>query len=157
MTQFNKPKLVQPIEILLVEDDAADIKLTRRALEHERVLNNLHIVRDGVDAMRFLRQQGEFADAPRPDLILLDLNLPRKDGRETLQDIKHDPQLRMIPVVVITTSDNEADVVRSYMEHANSYITKPVDMEQFKKAVMAITDYWFSVVKLPPKLPQSES
>ena len=141
----------RPIEILLVEDDLADIKLTKRALENDRVLNEIHVVRDGVEAMQFLRQEGEFADVPRPDLILLDLNMPRKDGRETLHDIKSDPHLKTIPVVVVTTSNDEADVARSYMEHANSYITKPVDMEQFKKAIQAVNAYWFSVVQLPPK------
>jgi CheY-like chemotaxis protein len=142
---------MQPIEILLVEDDLADIKLTQRALASGRIANNVHIARDGVDAMHFLRGEPPFDGAPRPDLVLLDLNLPRKDGREVLQDIKGDAQLRSIPVVVLTTSADEADIRQSYLEYANSYITKPVDLEQFKAAVMQATNYWFTVVKLPPK------
>jgi len=139
------------IEILLVDDDLADIKLTLRALDRGRILNKVSVVRDGVEAMQFLRQEGGFADAPRPDLIFLDLNMPRKDGRETLREIKNDPRLKSIPVVVLTTSISEADVAGSYLEHANSFITKPVDLEQFYKAITEINTYWFSVVKLPPK------
>lgn len=142
---------IRPMEILLVEDDPADIKLTKRALEKDRILNRIHVVRDGIEAMQFLHQEGEFADAPRPDLILLDLNMPRKDGRETLHEIKSDPHLQMIPVVVVTTSVEESDIAKSYTEHANSYITKPVDMFQFHKAIQAVNAYWFSVVKLPPQ------
>ncbi|MBX3439608.1 MAG: response regulator [Planctomycetaceae bacterium] len=141
---------VRPLQILLVEDDLADIKLTRRALERDGLLNEIHVARDGVEAMQFLRQERQFKDMPRPDLVLLDLNMPRKDGRETLHEIKNDPHLKTIPVVIVTTSEDEADVARSYLEHANSYITKPVDMEQFRKAVQGINAYWFSVVRLPP-------
>lgn len=142
---------MQPIEILLVEDDAADIKLTKRALEGGRIANNVHVARDGVEAMRFLRGEPPFEKAPRPDLVLLDLNMPRKDGREVLQEVKRDEALRAIPIVVLTTSDLEIDIYRSYLEHANSYITKPVNLDQFKAAVLQATEYWFSVVKLPPK------
>ncbi len=142
---------VRPIQILLIEDDLADIKLTKRALENERILNDIHVVRDGVEAMQFLRREEEYENVPRPDLILLDLNMPRKDGRETLHEIKTDPELKTIPVVVMTTSEDESDVSRSYLEHANSYITKPVDMDQFKHVVQVINAYWFSVVKLPSK------
>lgn len=140
-----------PIEILLVEDDPADIKLSKRVFENHRILNNIHITRDGVEALQFLRKEGKYADAPRPDLILLDLNMPRKDGRETLHEIKNDRNLQTIPVVVLTTSEDESDIEKSYLEHANSYITKPVDMEQFTNAILQFNSYWFSVVKLPPK------
>ncbi len=139
------------IEILLVDDDLADIKLTQRALEGGRIANNVHVARDGVEAMQFLRGEPPFKGAPRPDLVLLDLNMPRKDGREVLQEIKVDADLRTIPVVVLTTSDDDTDVQRSYLEHANSYITKPVDLQQFKEALIRTTEYWFAVVKLPPK------
>ena len=142
---------MQPIEILLVEDDLADIQLTKRALEGGGIANRIHVVRDGVEAMQFFRGQPPFQGAPRPDLVLLDLNLPRKDGRQVLKDVKNDPELRSIPIVVLTTSDDDSDIQRSYMEHANSYITKPVDLEQFKLSVLRATEYWFSVVKLPRK------
>jgi len=142
---------MQPIEILLVEDDLADIKLTKRALEAGRIANNVYVARDGVEAMQFLRSEFPFSGMPRPDLMLLDLNMPRKDGREVLQEVKGDSVLRSIPVVVLTTSAEEADIQRAYLEHVNSYITKPVDLEQFKSAVLQATDYWFSVVKLPLK------
>lgn len=136
--------MTRPLEILIVDDDLTDIKLAIRSLERNRVLNNIHVARDGIEALQFLHQEEEFSDAPRPDLILLDLNMPRKDGRETLRDIKNDPDLKAIPVIIMTTSEQEADI-----EHANSYITKPVDMEQFHKIVEAINAYWFTVVKLP--------
>jgi len=138
------------IEILLVEDNPAEVDLARETLELAKIHTNLHVAMDGVDAMRFLRQEGEFADKPRPDLVLLDLNLPRKDGREVLQDIKGDPELRSIPVVVLTSSTAERDVVKTYSLGANCYITKPVDLEQFSAVVKSIEDFWFVVVRLPP-------
>jgi CheY-like chemotaxis protein len=139
----------KPIEILLVEDNAADVRLTQEALKEGKVRNNLHVARDGMEALEFLRRQGKFNDATRPDLILLDLNLPRRDGREVLADIKSDPDLKMIPVVVLTTSSAEADILRSYKLHANCYITKPVDLEQFVNVVKSIDDFWLTVVRLP--------
>jgi len=141
----------QPINILLVDDDLADIKLTKRALKAGRVLNNVHVVKDGIEAMAFLRGEDEFANAPRPDLVLLDLNMPRMGGREVLQEVKADDHLKSIPIVVLSTSAADSDIAMSYSKHANSYITKPVDTEQFNRAVVAVTDYWFSVVKLPEK------
>ena len=138
-----------PIEILLVEDNAADVRLTQEALREGKVQNNLTIARDGEEALKILRREGAHAAAPRPDLILLDLNLPRKDGREVLQDIKADPELKTIPVVVLTTSSAEVDIVKSYQLHANCYITKPVDLEQFISVVKSIDDFWLSIVRLP--------
>ena len=139
----------KPIEILLVEDNAADVRLTEEALKEGKVRNHLHVARDGMEALDFLHRQGKFKDATRPDLILLDLNLPRRDGREVLADIKNDPGLKMIPVVVLTTSSAEADILKSYKLHANCYITKPVDLEQFVNVVKSIDDFWLTVVKLP--------
>ncbi len=139
------------IEILLVEDSPSDTELTREALREAKVRNHLSVVEDGVEAMEFLRQQGAHADAPRPDLIMLDLNLPRKDGREVLAEIKEDPDLKSIPVVVLTTSQAEQDILRAYNLHANCYITKPVDFEQFLEAVRSIETFWLLVVKLPPR------
>jgi CheY-like chemotaxis protein len=139
----------RPIEILLVEDNPGDVRLTVEGLNEGKVRNNLHVARDGVEALAFLRRQGQFADAVRPDLILLDLNLPRKDGREVLADIKADPQLRTIPVVVLTTSRAEQDVLHSYELQANCYITKPVDLEQFITVVKSIEDFWLTIVTLP--------
>jgi len=141
----------KPIDILLVDDDEGDVLLTKRALKNGRIFNSLSAAKDGVEAMAFLRQEGEYADAPRPDLILLDLNMPRMDGRETLAQIKQDKNLRSIPVVVLTTSDSEQDVLQSYDLQASCYITKPGDLEQFTNVVRAIKDFWFSVVKLPPR------
>jgi CheY-like chemotaxis protein len=141
----------RPIEILLVEDNPGDVRLTIEALKEGKVHNKLTVARDGVEAVDFLRRQGRFTDASRPDLILLDLNLPRKDGREVLAEIKEDPVLRRIPVVVLTTSKAEEDIVRTYDLHANCYITKPVDLEQFISVVRSIDDFWLSVVRLPPK------
>lgn len=141
----------KPIEILLVEDNPADVRLTEEALKEGKVRNHLHVARDGVDALEFLLRVGKYADAVRPDLILLDLNLPRKDGREVLAAIKHDPDLKLIPVVVLTTSSAEADILRSYKLHANCYITKPVDLDQFVKVVKSIDDFWLTVVRLPEK------
>jgi len=137
------------IQILLVEDNPGDVRLTQEALREGKVHNELSVVGDGVDALAFLRREGGFADAPKPDLILLDLNLPRKDGREVLEELKADPDLRRIPVVVLTTSKAEEDVIRSYDLHANCYITKPVDLDQFIHVVQSIEDFWLTVVKLP--------
>jgi CheY-like chemotaxis protein len=143
----------KPIEILLVEDNAADVRLTEEALKEGKVRNNLHVARDGMEALEFLRRQGKHANATRPDLILLDLNLPRRDGREVLAEIKNDSELKMIPVVVLTTSSAEADILKSYKLHANCYITKPVDLEQFVNVVKSIDDFWLTVVRLPSELP----
>jgi two-component system, chemotaxis family, response regulator Rcp1 len=140
---------IRPIDILLVEDNPGDVRLTVEALREGKVHNNLHVVGDGVDALAFLHREGQYADAPTPDLILLDLNLPRKDGREVLAEIKADPQLRRIPVVVLTTSNAEQDVLRSYDLHANCYITKPVDLDQFINVVRTIEEFWLAVVTLP--------
>jgi two-component system, chemotaxis family, response regulator Rcp1 len=142
----------KPIEILLVEDNPADVRLTQEALKEGKVRNNLHIARDGIEAIEFLRRVGKFANATRPDLILLDLNLPRKDGREVLADIKADPELKAIPVVVLTTSAAEADIFKIYKLHANCYITKPVDLDQFVKVVKSIDDFWLTVVRLPSEM-----
>ncbi|HZR46651.1 MAG TPA: response regulator [Candidatus Manganitrophaceae bacterium] len=140
---------VRPIEILLVEDSPGDVRLTKEALKEGKVLNHLHIAGDGVEALAFLRREGSYAGVPRPDLILLDLNLPRKDGREVLETIKEDPELRRIPVVILTTSSAERDVLQSYDLHANCYVTKPVDLEQFISVVRSVEDFWLTVVKLP--------
>ena len=137
------------IEVLLVEDDPGDVLMTKEAFEDNKVKNNLNVVSDGVDAMAFLRKEGKFTDAPTPDLILLDLNLPRMDGREVLAAIKADERLRHIPVVVLTTSGSHEDVVGSYRLHANAYVTKPVDFEQFIRVVRQIDDFFVGVVKLP--------
>jgi CheY-like chemotaxis protein len=141
--------MARPIEVLLVEDDPGDVVLTKEAFADNKVGNSLHVVSDGEEALRFLRQEGEFAEAPRPDLILLDLNLPRKDGREVLEEVKGDPELRRIPVVVLTTSEAEEDILRSYHLHANAYVAKPVDFDQFIKVVRHIDDFFVTVVKLP--------
>jgi two-component system, chemotaxis family, response regulator Rcp1 len=140
---------VTPIEILLVEDSPSDIDLTREALEDTRVHNNLSVVTDGVEALAFLRCEGKYAKAPHPDLILLDLNLPKKDGREVLAEIKADPQLKQIPVIVLTTSSDERDVQACYKAGASSYIQKPVDLDGFMRAIERLNDYWFEVVILP--------
>ena len=140
---------VEPIEILLVEDSPADVDLTREALDDAKVHNNLHVVGDGVEALAFLRHDGRYAEAPHPDLILLDLNLPKKDGREVLAEIKADPLLRRIPVVVLTTSEAEQDILRSYDLHANCYVTKPVDLDAFIHVVRSIEDFWLAIVRLP--------
>jgi chemotaxis family two-component system response regulator Rcp1 len=139
----------EPIEILLVEDNPGDIRLTQEALKDSKLHNNLSVARDGVEAMDFLKQRDGYNDAPRPDIILLDLNLPRKDGREVLQEIKDDPRLRLIPVVVMTTSEDEEDILKSYQLHANCYITKPVDLDRFITIVKTIENFWFQIVKLP--------
>ena len=139
-----------PIEILLVEDNPGDVRLTKEALKEGKVYSNLHTVKDGVEAMEFLRRQGKYKDVPRPDIILLDLNLPRKDGREVLEEIKSDELLKRIPVVVLTTSKAEEDVLRTYNLHANCYVTKPVDLEKFMVVVKSIDVFWLTVVTLPP-------
>ena len=138
-----------PIEILLVEDNPGDERLTREALKEGKVYHKLHWAKDGVEAMEFLQQKGKYKDSPRPDIILLDLNLPKKDGREVLQDIKQDEKLKRIPVVVLTTSKAEEDVLRTYNLHANCYVTKPVDLDQFITVVKSIEDFWLTIVKLP--------
>lgn len=138
-----------PIEILFVEDNARDARLAVEALKESKVNNNLYHVKDGVEAMAFLRREGDYAHMPMPDLVLLDLNMPRKDGREVLAEIKEDPRLRVIPVVVLTTSEAERDLVRSYDLHANAYVVKPIDLDRFVEVVQAIEDFWFVVVKLP--------
>jgi len=140
-----------PVEILLVEDNPGDARLAREGLRECKIYNNLHVVDDGVKAMAFLRRQGEYAKAPRPDLILLDLNLPKKDGREVLQEIKQDEHLRLIPVCILTTSKAEEDIVKSYSLHANCYVTKPLGLQQFVEVVRSIESFWFTIVKLPPK------
>ncbi len=140
----------RPVEILLVEDNPGDERLTREALKEGKVYSNLHWVKDGVEAMEFLRRNGKYKDVPRPDIILLDLNLPKKDGREVLQDIKNDAELRRIPVVVLTTSKAEEDVLRTYELHANCYVTKPVDLEKFIVVVKSIDVFWLTVATLPP-------
>uniref|UniRef100_A0AAU3GKR1 Response regulator n=1 Tax=Streptomyces sp. NBC_01401 TaxID=2903854 RepID=A0AAU3GKR1_9ACTN len=143
--------VVHPIEVLLVEDDPGDELMTREAFEDNKIRNTLHVVRDGQEALDFLYRQGEHTKAPRPDLILLDLNLPKYDGRQVLERIKTDPELALIPVVVLTTSSAEEDILRSYKLHANAYVTKPVDLEQFIGAVRQIDDFFVSVVRLPPR------
>jgi two-component system, chemotaxis family, response regulator Rcp1 len=144
-----KNQTLKPIEILLVEDNPGDVQLTKEALEEGNLFVNLSVANDGVEAMAFLRRQGEHADAPTPDIILLDLNLPKKGGREVLQEIKADADLKCIPVVVLTTSEAEADIVSTYGLHANCYITKPVDIDQFIKIVQLLEQFWFTIVQLP--------
>jgi chemotaxis family two-component system response regulator Rcp1 len=141
--------LCRSVEILLVEDNPGDVRLTQEALKDNKLHNNLHVVKDGVEALAFLRREGQYSGCPRPDLILLDLNLPRKDGREVLAEIKADPRFRRIPVVVLTTSKAEEDILRAYDLSANCYITKPVDFEQFIHVVRSIEDFWLAMVKLP--------
>ncbi|WP_179401582.1 response regulator [Burkholderia guangdongensis] len=141
------------VEILLVEDSPSDVLMTREALEYYKVLNPLHVVDDGVMAMEYLRRQGPYANARRPGLIILDLNLPRKSGREVLQELKSDPSLATIPVVILTTSKSEEDVMKSYGLHANCYISKPVDFEKFTEVVRNINAFWLGVVTLPPTKP----
>lgn len=140
-----------PVEILLVEDDPGDVLITRRALDRAKISNTVHVVSDGDQAMQFLRREGPFADAPRPGLVLLDLNLPKMDGRSVLKEVKSDDDLRRIPVVVLTTSAAEEDVLRSYDLHANLYVTKPVEVEKFLDVVRQIDDFFVQVVRLPPR------
>ncbi len=143
-------QMVKPIEILLVEDNLGDADLAREALEDSKIMNNLHVVDDGEKAIAFLRREGLYGDVPRPDIILLDLNLPRKDGRQVLSEIKADESLKRIPVVILTTSRAEEDVIKSYNLHANCYITKPIDLNQFLHVVKSIEQFWLSIVVLPP-------
>ena len=146
---MNDINVVQPIEILLVEDNPGDVRLTREALKDAKVFNTLHVVEDGVTALDFLNRRGQYAEAPRPHLILLDLNLPKKNGREVLAEVKADDTLKAIPVVILTTSQAEEDVLRAYDLHANCYITKPVDFAQFADIVRTIEDFWLTIVTLP--------
>src|SRR6056297_860946 len=138
-----------PVEILLAEDNPGDVMLTKKALEEGKLANNLHVTTDGVDALEFLRQDGEHEDAPRPDLVLLDLNMPRKDGEDVLEEMQADASLRRIPVVVLTSSESEEDIAKSYELNANAYLTKPVDFDGFVEIVNRMEDFWFQVVKLP--------
>lgn len=144
------PGAVRPIEILLVEDDEGDVLLTTEALEASKVTNNMHVARNGEEALKFLRREQGYHDVSRPDIVLLDLNLPRIDGREVLAQIKSDPELRRIPIVVLTTSEAEEDILRSYDLHANAYVTKPVDFERFLEVIQSIDEFFVTVVRLPP-------
>ena len=146
---MNRSLPSEPVQILLVEDSPGDIRLTREVLRDAKIANELHIVGDGDDAMAFLRREGDYAEMPRPDLILLDLNLPRKDGREVLAELKEDPELHLIPVIVLTTSSAEQDVLRSYDLKAACYITKPIDLDEFISVVRSIETFWLSTVRLP--------
>jgi CheY-like chemotaxis protein len=146
---MQQSKAVRPVQILLVEDNPGDVRLTIEALKEAKVLNKLTVVKDGIEALLLLRRQGQHAHAARPDLILLDLNLPKKDGREVLAEIKADDKLKHIPVVILTTSQDEQDVLKSYNLYANCYITKPVDLDQFIKVVKSIEDFWLGIVVLP--------
>ena len=147
---MSEPSPSQPIEVLLVEDDPGDVLMTQEAFTDYKIANRLTVVTNGEDAIAYLRKEGRYADVPTPDLVLLDLNLPRRDGREVLRDVKGDPDLRRIPIVVLTTSEAEEDVLASYDLHANAYVRKPVDFEQFVAAVRAIDDFFITVVRLPP-------
>ena len=138
------------VEILLIEDNPGDVRLTIEALKESKIINNLDVVEDGIEALSFLKKEGIYKDKPRPDLIILDLNLPKKDGREVLGEIKSEDSLKQIPIVILTTSEAEEDIIKSYELHANCYITKPVNMEQFIKVVKSVSDFWFSIVMLPP-------
>jgi len=148
---MNEKGLVRPIKILLVEDNPGDVRLAREALRESKLINRTYEVRDGLAALAFLRRQGSYADAVRPDLILLDLNLPKKNGREVLAEIKEDPELKRIPVVILTSSRAEEDILKSYNLHANSYISKPVDLTRFMDVVKSIENFWVSIVTLPAK------
>ncbi len=139
----------RPIEVLLVEDSPGDVRLTEEALKEGKVRNNLNVVMDGVEAMAYLRREGRYASAIRPDIVLLDLNMPKKDGREVLAEMKSDHRLRRIPVVILTTSEAEQDILKTYDLHANCYITKPVDLDQFISLVKSVEDFWLTIVKLP--------
>lgn len=143
------PTSLDVVDVLLVEDDDGDVLMTREAFEHHKIRNKLHVVQDGEEALQFLHREGPYADAPRPGLILLDLNLPRRDGREVLAELKADPELRVIPVVVLTTSEAEEDILRSYTLHANAYVSKPVDFDRFIDVIRQIDDFFVTVVKLP--------
>lgn len=148
---MKKNSVGKPIEILLIEDNPGDIRLTVEALNESKIINNLNIVMDGEEALNYLKKKGKFSGRKRPELILLDLNLPKKDGREILAEIKADENLKLIPVVILTTSEAEEDILKTYQLHANCYITKPVNIDQFIKVVQTIGDFWFSIVKLPPE------
>ena len=143
------PRPLHVIDVLLVEDDQGDVLMTREAFAHHKIRNELHVVTDGEQALQFLRREGEYENAPRPGLILLDLNLPRRDGREVLAEVKADPELCSIPVVVLTTSEAEEDILRSYSLHANAYVSKPVDFDRFVEVIRRIDDFFVTVVKLP--------
>jgi CheY-like chemotaxis protein len=143
-------KRIRSVEILLVEDNPGDIRLIKEAMKEAKIINNLNVVEDGVEAIAYLRRLEKFKDATRPDIIFLDLNLPKKNGREVLAEIKQDINLKQIPVIILTVSKAEADVIKTYELHANCFITKPVGMDQFIKVVKSIEDFWFSIVKLPP-------
>jgi two-component system, chemotaxis family, response regulator Rcp1 len=142
---------IKPIDILVVEDNSGDARLIKEALNDDKIFSSLYIVNDGVEAMDFLRRKGKYKTAPEPDLIILDLNLPKKDGREVLAELKADDELKHIPIVIMTISQAEEDIIKSYNLHANCFITKPIDLNQFIKVVKSIEDFWFSIVKLPPK------
>jgi CheY-like chemotaxis protein len=146
---MDKKGEMKTVEILLVEDNPGDVRLTKEALKESKIMNNLNVVSDGVEAIAYLKNEGKFENKPRPELILLDLNLPKKDGREVLAEIKQHKELISIPVVILTTSDADEDILRTYELHANCYVTKPVDIEQFIKVVKSVGDFWFSIVKLP--------
>ena len=146
---MKSPETGRAVEVLLVEDDPGDIELTKEAIEKARLSINLNVVRDGEEAMTYLRRKGEFDKAVRPDLVLLDLNMPRKDGREVLREIRSDPDLTSLPVVILTTSDADEDILRTYDLGANCYVTKPVGLEQFMKVVQTVGNFWFMIVKLP--------
>ena len=148
---MDRYSMAKPVEVLLVEDDPGDVLLTEETLLSSKIRTNLHVVGDGVEALAFLRKEGAYANVPRPDLILLDLNMPRKDGREVLAVVKQDADLKTIPVAVLTTSSQDEDILKSYQLHANCYITKPVGLEQFATVVQSLEDFWFAIVKLPPK------
>jgi len=139
----------RPVKILLIEDNEADVRLTKEGIKEAKMLNDLYVVNDGIKAMDFLNHKGEFEDMPVPDLILLDLNLPKKDGREVLEEIKKDPELKQIPVVILTTSEAEQDILKSYKLHANCYVTKPIGINQFVDVIKAIEGFWLTIVKLP--------
>ena len=141
----------RPIEILLVEDNPADVRLTQENFKDSKILNHLHVINDGAEAMAFLHREGKYFDAVRPELIFLDLNLPKKDGHEVLKEIKTDDELKSIPVVILTISDDEEDILKSYNLHANCYISKPIGLEQFSKVVKSIENFWLSFVKLPSR------
>jgi CheY-like chemotaxis protein len=144
-----EPTRLDVVDVLLVEDDDGDVLMTREAFEHHKIRNKLHVVQDGEEALQFLHREGPYVDAPRPGLILLDLNLPRRDGREVLAELKADAELRVIPVVVLTTSEAEEDILRSYSLHANAYVSKPVDFDRFIDVIRQIDDFFVTVVKLP--------
>ncbi len=146
---MNYGNVGRPIQILLVEDNPGDVRLTQEVLKEGKVHNHLSVVQDGVEAMLFLRRQGPYGEAPHPDLVLLDLNLPKKDGREVLMEIKSDDELKCIPVVILTTSQAEEDILKAYSLHGNCYITKPVDLNQFIKVIKSIEEFWLTIVKLP--------